>query len=162
MPPRQSELTVIVKAKDLASYILTITQKSPKRFRFTLVAKLQAYALDTIESLFRANEVYVSPGDATAAASRLELQRQAQTSLKLLAYMAQLAMEQGCILPRQYEQISRKVYDCRNLCGAWMNADRNRLAPQPAPVPQPAPAPASAPSPPHQTRQPTLFDVPPG
>ena len=55
----RSELTVIVKAKDLCSYVLTVTEKSPKRFRFTLVAKLQGYALGTIENLYRANEVYV-------------------------------------------------------------------------------------------------------
>ncbi|MBQ9001711.1 MAG: hypothetical protein IJ087_07655 [Eggerthellaceae bacterium] len=34
MSARQSELTVIVKAKDLAGYVLTVTDKSPKRFRF--------------------------------------------------------------------------------------------------------------------------------
>lgn len=155
MPPRQSELTVIAKDKDLASYVLTITQKSPKRFRFTLVAKLQGYALDTIESLYRANEVYVTPGDAPAAAKRLEYQHQALTSLKLLAFMAQLAMEQGCILPRQFEQISRRAHDCRNLCGAWINAERARLARQSPPEPRlPTPEPRSP-------RQPSLFDLPP-
>ena len=41
--------------------------------------------------------------------------------------MAQLAMEQGCILHKQYEQVTRKAYDCRNLLGAWMNSDRKRL-----------------------------------
>ena len=64
----QSELTVMVKAKDLCSYVLTVTEKSPKRFRFTLVAKLQSYALNTIENLCRANEVYVKPGNAAAMA----------------------------------------------------------------------------------------------
>ena len=37
----KSELTVITKAKDLCSYIITITQKSPKQFRFTFVTRLQ-------------------------------------------------------------------------------------------------------------------------
>ena len=127
MCARQSELTVIVKAKELASYVLTVTEKSPKRFRFTLVAKLQLYALDAIEHLYRANEVYAAKGDAAAAAQRLEFQHQTMTDLRLLAYLAQLAMEQGCILPKQYEQVSRQVYDCRNLLGAWMGSDRKRL-----------------------------------
>ena len=39
MPSYQSELTVIVRAKELASYIMTVTDKSPKRFRFTLTLK---------------------------------------------------------------------------------------------------------------------------
>ena len=51
MAPGTSELAVITRAKDLCSYIMTVTDKSPKRFRFTLVAKMQNYALNTIESL---------------------------------------------------------------------------------------------------------------
>lgn len=51
------------------------------------------------------------------------------TDLKLLGYIALLSMEQGCILPKQYEQISRKIADCQNLLGAWMNSDRRRLQP---------------------------------
>lgn len=38
MQRKQSELTVITKAKDLCSYIMIITEKSPKRFRFTFVS----------------------------------------------------------------------------------------------------------------------------
>lgn len=127
MAVNQSELSVITKAKDLCSYVMTVTEKSPKRFRFTLVSKLQGYALNTIESLYRANEVYVRAGDREKAAKRVEHQHQALTELKLLGYMAQLAMEQGCILGRQYEQITKKIHDCQNMLGAWLNSDRKRL-----------------------------------
>lgn len=127
MAAYQSELAVITKAKDLCSYVMTITDKSPKRFRFTLVAKLQSYALNTIENLYRANEVFVKGSDREKAAQRLDFQHQALTELKLLGYMAQLAMEQGCILPKQYEQITKKVHDCQNMLGAWINSDRKRL-----------------------------------
>jgi len=34
----ESELAVVTKAKDLCSYIMTVTQKSPKHFRFTLMS----------------------------------------------------------------------------------------------------------------------------
>lgn len=34
MERKQSELTVITKAKDLCSYVMTVTQKSPKHFRY--------------------------------------------------------------------------------------------------------------------------------
>lgn len=127
MATYQSDLAVITKAKDLCSYIMTVTDKSPKRFRFTLVAKLQGYALNAIENLYRANEVFLKKGDTEKAAERLEYQRRALTELKLLGYMAQLSMEQGCILPKQYEQITKKLYDSQNLLGAWMNSDRKRL-----------------------------------
>lgn len=58
MAYRQSELTVITKAKELCSYVLTVTGKSPKRFRFALAAKLPGYALEGVECLYSDNEVY--------------------------------------------------------------------------------------------------------
>ena len=128
MERKQSELTVITKAKDLCSYVMTVTQKSPKQFRFTFVSRLQNLALSSIENLFRANDVFVSKTDIHSQKERLSYQRSAMTDLKLLGYIALLSMEQGCILSKQYEQISRKIADCQNLLGAWMNSDRRRLS----------------------------------
>ena len=42
---QQSELMVIMKAKDLCNYVLTVTQKSPKQFRFSLVGCMQNLSL---------------------------------------------------------------------------------------------------------------------
>ena len=89
---RQSDLTVITKAKELCGYIMTVTQKSPKQFRFSLVSRLQGYALDIVASLYRANEVYLSgPDVAVKARVRLDYQHEALTSAKLLGYVAQLS-----------------------------------------------------------------------
>ena len=122
----KNELSVITKAKDLCSYIMTVTDKSPKRFRFTLVSRLQNYALDVIENLIMANETFVNAGDTRSAIERMSYQRKAMIHLKLLSYMSELAMKQGCILPKQYEQITKQVYDAENMLGAWMNSDKKR------------------------------------
>ncbi|MCR5150247.1 MAG: hypothetical protein K6B52_03360 [Clostridiales bacterium] len=50
MNKTQSELTIITKSKDLCSYIFTVTQKSPKQFRFTFTSRLQNLALDIVEN----------------------------------------------------------------------------------------------------------------
>ena len=126
MERKQSELTVITK--DLCSYIMTVTQKSPKQFRFTFVTRLQNLALSAIENLFSANDVFVSKSNIHSQKERLSYQRRAMTDLKALGYIALLSMEQGCILPKQYEQISRQIADCQNLLGVWMNSDRKRLS----------------------------------
>ncbi|MCR5201794.1 MAG: hypothetical protein K6D02_01685 [Lachnospiraceae bacterium] len=54
-----SELTVITKAKDLCTYVMVVTQKSPKHFRYTFVNRLQNLTLDIVDKLIRANEKYV-------------------------------------------------------------------------------------------------------
>lgn len=129
MEHKQSELTVITKAKDLCSYVMTVTQKSPKQFRFTFTSRLQNLSLNVIESLYRANDTFVTKGNAASRDKRLEFQHQAMTELKLLCYFSLLARKQNCILPKQYEQISRQATDCLNLLGAWINSDRKRLQP---------------------------------
>ena len=129
MEHKQSELTVITKAKDLCSYVMTVTQKSPKQFRFTFTSRLQNLSLDVIEALYRANDTFVTKENVSAREKRLEFQHQAMTDLKLLAYFSLLARAQNCILPKQYEQISRQSADCQNLLGAWINSDRRRLQP---------------------------------
>jgi hypothetical protein len=75
----KNELSVITKAKDLCSYIMTVTDKSPKCFRFTLVSRLQNYALDVIENLIMANETFVSAGDMRYAVMRMLYQRTAMS-----------------------------------------------------------------------------------
>ena len=54
---RKSDLYVITKVKELTEYVITVTEKSPKKFRFTLVARLQNYCLDVVENLYLANSL---------------------------------------------------------------------------------------------------------
>ncbi|MDR2600598.1 MAG: four helix bundle protein [Oscillospiraceae bacterium] len=125
----KSELLVITKAKDLCNYVITITQKSPKQFRFTFVSRLQNLSLDVIENLFRANDVFIAKGHEKNIPQRLNFQHKALTSLKLLAYIAEISMTQSCILLKQYEQIAKQTTECQRLVGAWINSDKKRLSP---------------------------------
>ena len=127
MNVNHSELTVITKTKDLCSYVITITQKSPKQFRFTFVSRMQNLSLDVIEYLYRANDTFITKGDTAAWRQRLEFQHKAMTSLKLLNYFSLLALENKCIIQKQYEQISRQSVECMNLLGGWINSDKRRL-----------------------------------
>jgi len=128
MTTKQSELSVITKAKNLSSYIFTITRKSPKQFRFTLVARMQNYSLDIIEYIYRANDTFVRPGDMKKADMRRDSQAEAMTYCRLLTHVAQLSMEQGAILPKQYEQITEGTYEVQNLLGAWIKSDEKRYS----------------------------------
>lgn len=83
--------------------------------------------MSIIENLYRANDVFIQKGNSLSIDKRLMYQREALTSLRILGYFSMLAMEQGCILSKQYEQIARQVTDCENLLGAWINSDRKRL-----------------------------------
>ena len=127
MAHTQSELQVITHAKNLCSYVMTITQKSPKQFRFSLVGRMQGYVLNVVEELYYANDIFVTPANRAGWAQRQAHQRKAMSTLKLLVYVAQVSMEQQAIQPRQFEQISKQAYNVQNLLGAWINSDIRRL-----------------------------------
>lgn len=124
----KSELEIFTKAKELCDYILTITEKSPKKFRFTLTSRMINTSLEIVEILYGANEIYLSGGkDRTAVKERLNAQHLAITKLKILDFLAKTAMQHGCILEKQYDIMADLMTSCRNLAGAWINADRRRF-----------------------------------
>ena len=121
---KKSDLLVVTKAKDLCSYVMTVTQKSPKQFRFTFVTRLQNLALDVIESIYFANEIFIGKDNHKNSADRIYLQRRALTTLKLIAYISELAMTQQCILFKQYKNISQMVGEAINIAAAWKNEEK--------------------------------------
>ncbi|MDR1806887.1 MAG: four helix bundle protein [Propionibacteriaceae bacterium] len=127
---RVAELSVITEAKKLCAYVMTVTEKSPKRFRFTFTSRLQNLSLDLVEALFRANDTFVGPSAGPEAQRRrLDWQHRASTDAKLLAYLAMLAAESGCLLMKQHEQIAELVYICQTRLTAWIRSDEKRLPP---------------------------------
>jgi hypothetical protein len=97
---RKSDLYVITKVKELTEYIITVTEKSPKKFRFTLVARLQNYCLDVVENLYLANSLPFGE-------ERLMHQQNAGRLLSMLGYFVMLASDCKCLLPSQAEYSSK-------------------------------------------------------
>ncbi len=60
-PPQQSELAVFTRAKELSKTVLIVTQDAPKKFRFSLVSRLQDLSLAVVGHLYRANEIFIDP-----------------------------------------------------------------------------------------------------
>ncbi|WP_274968565.1 four helix bundle protein [Succinimonas amylolytica] len=135
---QQSELTVITRANELCSYIFTVTQKSPKQFRFTFTGRLQNSSLNVLEYLIRANETPLDRKQPALYAERVSCQRKAMTEPVIIGYLAVMAMEQKCLLVKQCEQISGLITDCRNLLGGWMISDKKRFRGEAVPVQDPA------------------------
>ncbi len=121
-----SELMVITKSKDIVNYVFTISENAPKKFRFTLITRMNNASLDILENLIMANEILLSDND-TQRKQRSELQHIAIAKLKVLDALAMTSREQNCILPKQFEVLSRQITDCLRLTRAWINSDKNRF-----------------------------------
>lgn len=122
------DLQVTQKAKELCDYIFLISERMPKKTRFTLTVRLQNMALDVISYIYTANEVFIrNEKDRERIEERMYYQRKAGTSLKLVGYVAHIALQQQAILPKQFEKISQLIYVCGNLLGGWIQSDVRRL-----------------------------------
>ena len=119
------ELRVILKAKELAKHTLIITSncnRYPKKYRFSLVDKMQNKALAIYEHLYEANrtDLRLYPKE------RSELQTKAITKCDELLFYIELSMELNIINNKSTEYWSKMVSDIKHMAIAWRTKDKER------------------------------------
>lgn len=124
IPYNANDLVVITAVKKLGAYTIAVTEKSPKKFRGVFVNRMQNYCLDTLECLLEAN--FIRMDAIENKTKREELQKEAIVKLKLLGYVSMVAENSGCILKKQYKQISLQLSEAINLIAAWKKSDDER------------------------------------
>lgn len=124
IPFNSNDLIVITVVKKLGAYVIAITEKSPQKYRGVFVNRMQNYCLDTLEYLLEAN--FTRMDSQENKNKREELQKEAIIKLKLLGYIAMVAESAGCILKKQYKQISLQLAEAINLIIAWKKSDDER------------------------------------
>ena len=122
--PIEKEMQVIIKAKELASYTLKVTSNNnnfPKKFRFTLVDRMQRKSFDIYESLLEANRTRVEN-----KYTRFDLQTQAIVSCEELLFYIEMSMMQNIITATRAEYWSGLVSDVKHMTLAWRKRDKDR------------------------------------
>lgn len=126
---RTGELTAVTKAKDLLNHTLWASNKVfPKSVRFTLSQRMETAALDILQDLIEANEIY--PRSPEEAAKRTGLQQEALTKCKVLLNLLDIALERGYIDIRRCEDWTKKILDVKNLTASWKKKDATRFSPK--------------------------------
>ncbi len=106
-----SEFQVVSKAKDLAIHTFKLTSNCnhfPKKFRFSLVDKMQNKSLEIYESLFEANELNL----ASNRSEREALQTKAVNYCDELLFFIELSMELDIINSNSSEYWTKNGYRC--------------------------------------------------
>ena len=119
------ELQVIIKAKELAAHTLTLTSnpnRYPKKYRFSLVDKMQNKCLNIYEALFEANRTDIRDYKR----DRLELQTRAIAYCDELLFYIELSFELNIINKNSMEYWSKMVLDVKRMTIAWRSKDRER------------------------------------
>ncbi len=118
------EMQVIIKAKELSAYTLSITSNSknfPKKYRFTLVDKMLTKSFNIYESLLEANRTRIEN-----KIIRGDLQTKAITYCEELQFYIELSLGQNIITPKRAEYWSSLVTDIKRMTIAWRKRDKDR------------------------------------
>lgn len=89
----KDDLIAIKKAKELSAVIFEITERSPKKFRFTLVSRMQNLSLDIVSELYNANDVFIGGklfSDMERSANSAKIKNNAASAEERLFYKYKL------------------------------------------------------------------------
>lgn len=116
--PHDREMAVFTSAKKLAEYIFVVSEKSPKKFRWSIITRLQNASVDVVENLYRANFERVEE-------RRIAYQKSALVSLHLVDFFAETAKTKQAISLKQMTVIGRQIVECKKLLNGWVKATKN-------------------------------------
>ena len=109
---------------ELSCIIGNITERYPKKYRFTLVNRIQDKAVDIYEMTLEANELDLRQADEFR--QRQRLQAKAMTYCKELLFFIELSQEMGFISMKSCNFWSKLVLDVKYMVAAWKKRDKTR------------------------------------
>lgn len=119
------DMQVIIKAMQLAEHTFRLTSnpnRYPKKYRFSLVDRMNLKALDIYEALMEANRTDIS----AYKRYRLELQTRAITYCDQLLFYIELSKKLDIINSKSMEYWSKMVSDIKHMTIKWRTTDRKR------------------------------------
>lgn len=116
-PPRDKEMAVFTHAKKLSEYIFVITEKSPKKLRWSIVSRLHNTSVDVIENLYRANY-------ERETVTRAEFQKRSMVGLNLLDFYAETAKRKQAINLHQMAVIAKQISEVKRLLSGWIKSNK--------------------------------------
>lgn len=123
------EMKVMTKAKELELYTLRKTSGEkafPKKYRITLVNRIQNTALDITDNLMEVNDLNLN--DEEERAMRFRAHRAALRACRRLLRMIELSKSLELIDADCFAYWGTMAADVKNMAAAWYKSDSNRAA----------------------------------
>ena len=120
----EKELKVIIKAKELAKHTFTLTSNSnryPKKYRHSLVDRMQLKSIDIYTELFEANRT----SNITHKEERLNKISKAITYCDELLFFIELSMQLGLLTDNSTAYWTEMVCDVKYMAIAWRTKEKN-------------------------------------
>ena len=119
----ENDLKVIVKAKELAVHSFKLTSncnRYPKKYRHSLVDRIQIRSMDLYETLLEANRI----NNQTQKWQRCEMITRAITICDQLLFYIELSMNLELLNDKSTAYWSKMVTDVKYMALAWRTRER--------------------------------------
>ena len=119
-----TDLKVIVKAKELAVHSFKLSSNNnryPKKYRHSLVDKIQIKSLEIHDTLLEANTI----NNITHKRLRCETITKAIALCNQLLFYIELSMNLGLLVDKSAEYWSKLCSDVKHLAIAWRTKEQN-------------------------------------
>ena len=119
----EQDLKVVVKAKELAVYSFRLTSncnRYPKKYRHSLVDRIQIKSLNIYEVLLEANRI----NNVTQKQKRCDKITEAITCCDELLFYIELSMKLELLNSNSAEYWSKMVSDVKYMAIAWRTSER--------------------------------------
>ncbi len=107
---KSRDLPVFVKWLDFLEWLLPVTEKFPKRVRFTFSDRINCLALDIVEDLV----------EARYTKNKQEHLRHANLRLEKLRVLLRLSHKMRYLDYKRYEYAMRQINEVGKMLGGWM------------------------------------------
>ena len=118
--PRDKEMAVFTHAKKLSEYIFVITEKSPKKYRWSIISRLQNASVELVENLYRANF-------ERDEALRITFQKCAAVCIKLIDFYVETARKKQAITIRQTAVLAKHIAETEKLLNGWVRSTKRKM-----------------------------------
>ena len=119
----ENDLKVIVKAKELAIHSFKLTSncnRYPKKYRHSLVDRIQLKSLDIYDTLLEANRI----NNTNRKRERCEVITKAITMCDQLLFYIELSMQLQLLADKSAAFWSKMVCDVKYMSIAWRTSER--------------------------------------
>ena len=121
----ENDLKVIVKAKELAVHSFKLTSncnRYPKKYRHSLVDRIQVKSLNIYETLLEANRI----NNVRYKQERCEMITRAITICDEMLFYIELSMMLDLLNDKSAEYWSKIVMDVKYMALAWRTSERKK------------------------------------
>lgn len=113
---RETELPIFTKWFDFINWLLPLSDKLPKRVRFSLTNRINNLALDMVEDLI----------EARYSRNKMPVLRAANLRLEKLRILTRLCLEQQLIPHKTYLHAIKAMNETGKMLGGWMKHQETR------------------------------------